>query len=58
MSMEKCSFYLRTPEVALCSKKLRPLDNKYLISFNVLMKHTPKRERKGMVRMCKGNDGS
>jgi hypothetical protein len=56
--MEKCNFYIRTPEVALCSKKLRPLNNKYLTSFTVLMNHTSQKERKGMVRMCKGKNGS
>jgi hypothetical protein len=55
---EKCSFYVRTPEVALCSKKLRPLHNKYLTSFAVLMEHTAEKERKGMERKYKGKDGS
>lgn len=56
--MEKCNFYIRTPEVALCSKKMRQLHNKYLTSFTVLMNHTSEKERKGMVRMYKGKDGS
>jgi hypothetical protein len=57
IAMKKCSFYISTPEVAQCSKKLRPLHNKHLTSFTVFMEHTSEKERKGMVRMYKRKAG-